>query len=383
MRYLPVTRKETHLTVNIPAEESRRLRHKELLYSKHWYQLPLRELEQGVISTLIDKGRYYTIDDYRDQLQLLSEDNQIERYNNLLKGFLSNIYLVEQGKIFEPYLHPINFVYSAANGRVLTFYRYDRDLASVDGEYLYNLYKFIAFMLSKADINDYKRLSIADMEVTMSEHLYQYFRDLIKDGTTEAMLERLGGNELEILTTYASIVPNSRPATVKETRFLATWVSKRPKKAPVEEVEEMASDGNSETEQLELDNLPEDMYVDLKNVSVKSRQPIRVNKSSKQSKSNRLKPARTKQTERNEGKTYQPEKEVPRKKSRNKRKQNKDIDKYNLTDEEIFGTNRNKVVREPDMNYYGDKKPRSNVMPLVFVVLFFILMGLLYLYLTL
>lgn len=230
MRHFKINRTDTSLSVVIPQPESRRIKHKDLVFSNHWYQLPLIEGKLGVISTVFDKGVYFLLDRYRNQVASVSPKLQRDRLNNVLSGLLSNIYLVEQGKIYKPYLHPTNFVYSTANGRVVTFYRYDEPLLAVDGEYYYDLYKLIAFIFSSVDVKDYNKLTIADIEVLMSEDHYKWYRELIDLGNVVNMLEYLGvykKGEDNKLDTYSSIIPNSRPATIKEVKFYANWVSKR------------------------------------------------------------------------------------------------------------------------------------------------------------
>ena len=218
------------LTIKIPSDESRAFRHKDSVFQRHWYQLELQENGLGNIYSNISEGKDLDLVEVRDQLNTLNEKQWLTRMNHLLGGFVSNMYLVQKGKIYEPYIHPSNFVYHAAQERVVTFFRYDEALRAVDQIFLGDVYKIIAFLLTDCDIQQYDGLSMADMEVVMNDEQYKLFRDLLKQGNLENLIHYfLTDGEVERLKGYDSIVVGGLPATIKEVQYYANWVSKRPK----------------------------------------------------------------------------------------------------------------------------------------------------------
>lgn len=214
----------SQLVVKTSPEESRALKHKLDVFQKHWYQMELKENGLGnIYANLIDRQDLMLVD-VRDNLNELEESIWITRINNLLGGLISNIYLVTKGVIFEPYIHPNNFVYSPAVSRILTFYRKDNSLKVVSQSFYEEIYKLIAFLLSKAPVDEYDTMSIVEIEDYMELHQYMLFVKLLDEGSIDKLAKYfLSDTDIDRLDSYLTIVPEGEPAYVRDLRIKITW----------------------------------------------------------------------------------------------------------------------------------------------------------------
>lgn len=214
------------LVIKITPEESRAIKHKLEVFQKHWYQLELKENGLGnIYANLIDRQDLMLVS-VRDSLNELDEATWITRINNLLAGFISNIYLVTKGVIFEPYMHPNNFIYSPAVSRILTFYRKDSHLKVISQEFYEEVYKMIAFLLSKAPVEQYHEMSIVDIEDYMELHQYMLFMKLLDEASIDNLVKYfLSDTDIDRLGSYLTIVPEGEPAYVRELGIKITWTN--------------------------------------------------------------------------------------------------------------------------------------------------------------
>lgn len=214
------------LVIKITPEESRAIKHKLEVFQKHWYQLELKENGLGnIYANLIDRQDLMLVS-VRDSLNELDESTWITRINNLLAGFISNIYLVTKGVIFEPHMHPNNFVYSPAVSRILTFYRKDSHLKVISQEFYEEVYKMVAFLLSKAPVEHYNEMSIVDIEDYMELHQYMLFMKLLEEESIDNLVKYfLSDTDIDRLGSYLTIVPEGEPAYVRELGIKITWTN--------------------------------------------------------------------------------------------------------------------------------------------------------------
>lgn len=214
----------SQLVVKISPEESRAMRHKLDVFQKHWYQLELKENGLGNIYANVIDRQDLMLADVRDTLNTLDEATWATRINNLLAGYISNIYLVTKGVIFEPYLHPNNFIYSPAVSRILTFYRKDSHLKVISQGFYEDVYKMIAFLLSKAPVAEYNNMDIVDIEDYMELHQYLLFMKLLEEASIDNLVKYfLSDTDRDRLDSYLTIVPEGEPANVRELGIKITW----------------------------------------------------------------------------------------------------------------------------------------------------------------
>lgn len=358
---MDIKRVDNQLTVQLLPDESRALRHKQVVFQRHWYQLELRENGLGNIYTIITDGQDLELVKVRDQLNQLPDDKWTTRITNLLAGLISNLYLVHHGKIFEPYMHPNNFIYSPAHGRILTFYRLDRGLKVVDKAQLTRVYKLFAFMLSSSPVSSYETSEISDIEVDMDDRQYNYFRTLVSEGNVDNLAKYfLSDMDIERLDSYESILPDKDIITVTDTQFLVTWASKRPEPLPEPE--------------LALD-LPQqnDLAPQTKHSTTESEQPRR----------KKRRPTQTSQARKSQSRKQGSGKQVKGKKRRPK-PQTKQAPNNQSLSKELMG--RQLRVKEPDM-YYGLKqknlarKKKERVLAVVAIGLVLLVLYLLFIFL--
>lgn len=212
------------LVVKITPDESRAIKHKLDVFQKHWYQLELKENGLGnIYANVIDRQDLMLVD-VRDSLNNLDEATWTTRINNLLAGYISNIYLVTKGIIFEPYIHPNNFIYSPAVSRILTFYRKDSHLKVISQDFYDSVYKMMAFLLSKAPVSDYNNMEIVDIEDYMELHQYLLFTKLLEEASISNLVKYfLSDTDIDRLDSYLTIVPEGEPAYVRELGVKITW----------------------------------------------------------------------------------------------------------------------------------------------------------------
>lgn len=195
-----------------------KIRYKDLVYDRHWYQLELKERKKDethtdVFAKLTDDE--ISLIDLRVQLQESDAIVQERLWKEFKIGFMKNIYCVVLGKIYSPILAPDNFFYNKKHERVLTFIRNAKGLEEINQEWLASLYKVFAFMLTPSTIElaNYETDTIEDYEKAMSEKSKERFNDLVNAKSIAGLVNLcIPVDEQGSIESYLSIVKGAKTA---------------------------------------------------------------------------------------------------------------------------------------------------------------------------
>lgn len=195
-----------------------KIRYKDLVYDRHWYQLELKERKKDethtdVYAKLTDDE--ISLVDLRIKLQESDVVGQERIWKEFKEGFMKNIYCVTLGKIYNPILTPDNFFYNSKHNRVLTFIRNAKGLEEIDQDWLASLYKVFAFMLtpSTIELSHYEEDTIEDYEKAMSTKSKERFAELVNAKSVAGLVNLcIPLDEQGSIVSYLSIVKGAKTA---------------------------------------------------------------------------------------------------------------------------------------------------------------------------
>ena len=145
---------------------------------------------------------------YRTEDRTPQEDKQAKE--TLIKGLISTLFLVSDGKVYDVLLNPLNFVYDKKKKKVKAFLRKDSALAEITDDWLHEVKKLIAYFL----VNDsglmpekYDDLVIDDIEKLMMGDVLAGYKKLREARSVGEMAElMLDDSELKPLINYPPIL---------------------------------------------------------------------------------------------------------------------------------------------------------------------------------
>lgn len=145
---------------------------------------------------------------YRIEDRTPKEDAKAKE--TLIKGLISTLFLVSDGKVYDVLLNPLNFVYDKKKKKVKAFLRKDTALAEITDDWLYNVKKLIAYFL----VNDsglmpeqFDELTLDEIENKMMGNVLAGFKQLRDARSVGEMAElMLDDSELKPLINYPPII---------------------------------------------------------------------------------------------------------------------------------------------------------------------------------
>lgn len=163
------------------------IKHREVLFTGGFYEKELEETKAGVYAEMGEEDLILV--DYRDKIHSIEEGSKKELVE-LISSFMTIVYLVKRGVIYEPFRSPMNFVHNKETLRLQVMGRKGTELPEVDEAFLEWVLKMIAFIISEKSVDTFEEYEIMD-----------YARDLEHD--KKKLLEGyLKNNDLEELFEY-------------------------------------------------------------------------------------------------------------------------------------------------------------------------------------
>lgn len=192
------------------------IKHREVLFTGGFYEKELEETKAGVYAEM-EKDDLILVD-YRDKIHNKEEGSKKELVE-LITSFMTIIYLVKRGVIYEPFRSPMNFVHNEKTLRLQVMGRKGSELAKVDEDFLEWVLKMIAFMISEKPVDTFEEYELIDYARDLDQDKRKLLAGYLKNNDLEGLFEYTIEESLrDILDDYLPIkrVPKDNKPSIVE-----------------------------------------------------------------------------------------------------------------------------------------------------------------------
>lgn len=143
-----------------------------------------------------------TIDEFRNDMQKYTDIEEInELKTKLMTSILSYYYQVQEGKVYDTPINPLNFLIKKELEKdgsftvtLKSFFRYDKNIDLVDNEWLSEVLKLVIYSITDSteiSSSNYGDVSISEILKLTNDEIIKVFNNIVGKGDLKGMLEMI------------------------------------------------------------------------------------------------------------------------------------------------------------------------------------------------
>lgn len=143
-----------------------------------------------------------TIDEFRKDMQKYTDIEEInELKTKLMTSILSYYYQVQEGKVYDTPINPLNFLIKKELEKdgsftvtLKSFFRYDKNIDKVDNEWLSEVLKLVIYSITDSteiSSSNYADVSISEILKLTNDEIIKVFNNIVGKGDLKGMLEMI------------------------------------------------------------------------------------------------------------------------------------------------------------------------------------------------
>lgn len=197
----------------LKGEALRDVKHREVLYTGGFYEKQLEDTKLGVYAEMFEGDLSLT--NYRDKVHSKEKGSKNDLVG-LISSFMTVVYLVKRGVLYEPFRSPKNFVHSDTSLRLQVMGRKGTELSVVDDDFLEWVIKMIAFIISEEPVETFEELEVIDyargLDKDKGKMLSGYLGNKDLDSLFEYTIEESLRDVLDDYVTIGRVPKDDRPS---------------------------------------------------------------------------------------------------------------------------------------------------------------------------